>query len=52
MVIDTLSLGASANFKEYENELPSTIRGSFGTHQPPSVRLQLEHCVRRVLAPR
>ena len=30
MVIDTLSLGASANFKEYENELPSTIRGSFG----------------------
>ena len=30
MVIDTLCVGASANFKEYEKELPSTIRGSFG----------------------
>jgi hypothetical protein len=30
MVIDTLPVGASANFKEYEKELPSTTRGSFG----------------------
>ena len=30
MVIDTLCVGASANFKEYEKEFPSTIRGSFG----------------------